>query len=495
MSSRTARGWLILILALGAALRLWLFTGYQASDDQVYIDLAWKLREGTSSLQTNPYASRVGLWVPMAGAFALFGISIFAAVFVNFLSSLATIFLGFALGSRLSDARMGLVAAMLVAFMPLNLHHATEVHADLPLSAWMGLSVLVWQLSERKPWLGFLGGGSLGMGHLTKEPAFFLIAVIAVLSLRSTWGRKRFLYLLAGFALVVAIETIVYALFGDPAFRLHATRGAHSEYMEKHFSSAAQIAHRLFLEVPLMMFHPMAPLFPFFGLFYVAFLPAAIHVWWIRDRAGRWALGWWMVLFIFICLTPSSLFPFRLAFVARPRTLEMLTLPAALVLARSVCLLLPTRRRIHVVLGLVALLVVNMAASIRLWSDASTARENLEEAHRFLSDQPAGVVVGDERTRFSLLFFDRFRPRHRYVTWNEAPPAEPAWVIVDHYWISHDRSTYGTVQPAWTQALPEPVKVHVPRIPASLRRGSLKRVSFPPWRLEIRRWEPRCGGD
>ncbi|MBI2899310.1 MAG: glycosyltransferase family 39 protein [Planctomycetes bacterium] len=473
------------ILALALALRLALFTGFQASDDLNYIRYVARMNAGTYVLESNPFATRFGLLVPMAAAFRLFGPGIVQAILPNLIASLACVLLAFAVGRRLADGRTALLAALLAAFLPVNIHHATEVHADLPMAAWMGLSAFLWLGSSGRMRPAFLAGLALGAAHLTKEPAFFLFAFVFPHGLLAADRRRPLAAFVAGFALVAIAEVAAYGIAGDPLFRIRSTGGGHAQDVEQHYATAGQILHRLFVEMPSMLFNPMSPMAPFFGIFYLAFAAAAAHVWIAKDRAGRLALLWWLALFACMNFFPLSLSPFRPGFVARPRTLEPLTIPAVLVVARSAVLLASRRRMLSAALG--AVLLVDILAAVRLHRDAPLARENIVAAHRFLSGRDPGRVVSDRRMVEALEFLDRFRSRHRYAVWSDAPPGEPCLVVFDGYWLGNDLKYYGMSPPAWTKRLPAPLHEHSAPLPRSIRHP---RPTGRGPKLEIREWRP-----
>ena len=94
------RPWILptILAVLALAVRLWCFTGLIASDDVVYAHYARLLATGRYSVEANHMALRFGLLLPVAGAYALFGVSEVTTVLVPLLASVASVVLVFLIG-------------------------------------------------------------------------------------------------------------------------------------------------------------------------------------------------------------------------------------------------------------------------------------------------------------------------------------------------------------------------------------------------------------
>lgn len=103
------------------------------------------------------------------------------------LASVLTVLIIFAIGKKLYDERIGLIAAFIFSICPIALHASTKIWIDAVLTLFCTLSVYLSILAVKKenPILYILAGISFGLAVLSKISALAVIAPIAYLFLKS----------------------------------------------------------------------------------------------------------------------------------------------------------------------------------------------------------------------------------------------------------------------------------------------------------------------
>jgi 4-amino-4-deoxy-L-arabinose transferase-like glycosyltransferase len=237
MTTKRCVMWLLPILALGACLRIVAFGGLVGTDDARYADLAYRVSSGqflsAHSMDLGAYPLRVGVFAPAGLAFRLFGTSEAAMAVYPFLISLLSILLAFFAGRMFFSARVGVIAAMLQACLPMDVRYSTLLFPDLITAFWVNVAILLLYWASRespvpaKVAKGLLCGLALGMAWLCKESLVFSLPLVAFYLLWLIYQERRSVGIAvavaAGFSVVVIVESLVYYLYlSDPLYHLHA---------------------------------------------------------------------------------------------------------------------------------------------------------------------------------------------------------------------------------------------------------------------------------
>jgi len=222
---------LFYILLIALSLRLYFFVGPNLNDDIYYIKGAYRVSRG--DFYPIYYGSineiRTMVTLPIALSFFLFGVNILTASFYPLLCSLLTIVVVYFLGKLLFNERVGLIAAALLSFFPLDIAYSTQIVPTTPLTLYIFLSLLVFLYADKlkkskrknKNILYVLSGVILGLGYLTNilvliSFVFFLVYFFFERKLSS----KYFLFAL-GFILIVLVEfSFMFLKTGNPLQRL-----------------------------------------------------------------------------------------------------------------------------------------------------------------------------------------------------------------------------------------------------------------------------------
>lgn len=188
--SRRARLTLATAVVVALVLDFVFFTGYYASDDIQYIT-AGKMLFESGELPPGIGGLRLGMAIPTGLAYSIFGDSIAAAAWLHVLYHLVLVLLAFAIGRRVHDERVGLVAAVLAAINPLYYLFAGAVLPDNATSVWLGLTLLLLLRARDLQTSGLLGGRQallrygvigfvLGVAYSTKETALIMVVPAAI---------------------------------------------------------------------------------------------------------------------------------------------------------------------------------------------------------------------------------------------------------------------------------------------------------------------------
>lgn len=222
------------IVALGAALRLVAFRGFIGSDDRAYAELAHALVNGSYpafDASSSVFQNRLGLVAPVALAIRSFGTSEWVFLLYPFAISLASIWLAYFFGRALFGTAAGLLAAAMIALLPIELSMATQLVPDLAASFWANLGVFaIWSATHSKTGrraltLGAAAGLCFGIAWLHKSSVAYLAPFVGGVLLVSSWRQPRIgAAALAGTAAaslaILGAESVAYLqLSGDAAFR------------------------------------------------------------------------------------------------------------------------------------------------------------------------------------------------------------------------------------------------------------------------------------
>lgn len=338
MSARRASLCFWLILAAGLALRLAWYIGPFTPDCFGNAQFAYQAATGTFDISKEYYAAnRIGFLFPIALAVRVLGFARFAYSVVGLLCSLGCIGLAYLLGKRAYDSRTGLVAAAILAVMPLEIFYWSPLLVDSVTPFYWGASFGLFYLGlddppPRQPsLLLFASGAILGLASYTREhaPIVFFV-MLAYLAVRRVWPPRRVWWVLVGFAAVVVMgEAYYFAATGVLFLRVRR--------LWQHFGpgtaagepgGALEIGHVQGLRPWFLQSMLTAP--DYFGfLFWFAWICAVVLLV-RRRREDRFALTWFLALYLamdFVLRTVVRL-------LAYPPYINVLDLPAALVTAR-----------------------------------------------------------------------------------------------------------------------------------------------------------------
>ncbi len=217
------------ILLLALLLRLQSAGHVRSTDDVVYGLAARDLVQGDFALQGSFHRLRMGIVLPVAGAFALFGIRLWAAVLFPLLTSLGSIAVLYRLVDRSSGRWTASVASLFLAVSTQHALSGSEVFPDAPVGFWVLLSFLLLEEGRDRPrreWWYAASGLCLYLGIATRIDALKLIPAFVLWEAWVAWKRGFDRRSLAW------VAALLGALFVDALLLSILSEGVHLRYME-----------------------------------------------------------------------------------------------------------------------------------------------------------------------------------------------------------------------------------------------------------------------
>lgn len=301
---------IILLLAVAILIRcVFFFGGVRGSDAYAYAYEAYNIATGQYDVQADTayYGFRYAVLLPTALSYALFGVSDWSSALFPLLASLGTLLVVVQLGTRLFDERTGWLAGWLYAFFPLDLPNATLLGPSsfIPLLSTVALYVC-WIAGEerttegRARWLFLLAGLCVGLAMQARESSVLLLGSIgAILIYRQAWSWNAVLVLI-GFAIPLVAESSYYWMqTGDPLYRMTVIQQLNDLYA----ADVARGSQDHFIGGPTSWtYYPSAMFgwdlggFAWFGFFVYLAIGAVVLAWWKGKVAPLLPLLVWMAL-------------------------------------------------------------------------------------------------------------------------------------------------------------------------------------------------------
>jgi len=294
---------LIVLLALG--LRVFCYTGPIGSDDNSYYLGAYEIHEGTYQPSNNYWKTRYGMLLPIALSYKVFGTNEYAAALWPMLSALGAVIVCYFLGKRVLDEKAGVLAALLLAFYPLDIHYSGLILPDVPLSFLMAASVLAFmhasQSEKYVPIFYLISGLLLAVAYSCRSMAIILVPFLAVYVVFFERKLKRSLAFFAlGFLAPLSLECFYFWMQGlSPWHNFHLNARA-AILVNSSDECSTSLAY-----YPTVVFNSLQVFGPYFFLF----IPAMAYSLVKRERGTLVFLCWaGIILFVlqfgFVSLIP-----------------------------------------------------------------------------------------------------------------------------------------------------------------------------------------------
>ncbi|MBI3034758.1 glycosyltransferase family 39 protein [Candidatus Woesearchaeota archaeon] len=392
---------LFLIVVFGLVLRLIFFSGMGVSDDLAYSKYANSKGIDPASVLT--LSTRLGLIYITALSYSLFGINDISSVLFIVLASIGNIILIFYFGKLLFNEKVGLMAAFLLSFFPLEVVYSTKLLSDIPSAFFMALGVYTFLYAEKKSKQTayyFASGFLIGIGYLIRESALLIALFFIIYVLYKRQLKKEYFIVPLGFMIIFGVElAALYKLTGDPFFRFTAVQ----DYL---FSVHSQLNHFGRTSFPEGLFH-----YPYIILtnelinfFYISIF-IAICYFIINKKNNAHILLFWFISLLFYLSFGSSSFSRYVPFKADPRYLSVITLPGILLLAYF---LTESKRIIKRITPLIlALLLIASVISVYAYENRHLL-DNLKEAYPYLK-KLGKTFYTDQRSTNALDYISQYK--------------------------------------------------------------------------------------
>lgn len=391
---------MLIILSIAIAIRIIFFIGYGMGDDLIYSGTVSNImKDGFQSLNPGFGANyRIGLYLPILLFFSIFGINDLSLVLYPLLASIGSIIVIYFIGKELFGKETGVIAAVLLALCPFDAVFASTLTIDIITSFFVALSFLLFLKGDactgKKYTLYFdFSAIFLFYGYLVKEPSYFILCCLAIISFIKIKSFKRHLFFYETTVMLLLLSFVAdYFLSGHFFNRWHTI-------LTQCIQPSWDV--RILLEYPNWMFKGKCEgTLPFGYYFYLTF-PALIYISITRLRQALPVLIWFVVLFLIMEFIPLK---FELPYKPSPRYdryLHALLIPSIVILAACFYELLKFRKTVFI-----AVLVTFSASSVieacnlyKTWKEPFT---DIKEASKFLLTLPEKPVYSD------YLFLNRF---------------------------------------------------------------------------------------
>ena len=414
--------WFALILGLGAAFRLLLFSGYGLGDDPNFVvSYGGIYRTGTWN-PTMAYDFRFAFWIPVVAMMELFGPG--EAGFIGFITlcSIWNLVVVYGLARQEWDPPAALLAMALLAVFPLDVLASTLFVIDIPLATycftalWLYRAALRGRTTASRIGFAIASGVVLFLAYSTKQWAVLVGALFAAETLRDVRRAWVASAVCAGaFGILVAgYFGWQWMRFGDP---IHDIRLVRSVAIFEPHDRANQ------LDYPKMLWLPNE-----YGTWFAGWYPhlllALAAVFALRiGHAGRW-LGYFLLLLVLLAAAPSHRANGRWVILVPHifRYLCLLSIPLCLALTAYLREVLRWRPRVGAVL-VAAVLFIGAVQAVALTWPTRDAFGEMRRAVALLERYPDERVWLDDGMGFR---FTQVGPSHgdrRYVSVRSEEPA------------------------------------------------------------------------
>ena len=448
--------WLIFILIFGLFLRLIFFMGFvnaDAQDEGIYINYIHHILKGDfgfSSYRNLPsdyladpsesFRFRSMLLYPVTLTFLILGVNDFTAVLYIMFTSLGSIIVIFYLGKLVFDERVGLMAAFLLSFFPLNVLFATRIMPDVPLAFFMSLTVYFFlrgETSKKKNrilkinenrFYYLLSGLALGLGYLVKPLAFALLPFLFMYMIYKRKFKPEYIFILLGFLMILIPEGVYY--YNQSGNFLLNFIIARSQYLNKYafehprsidivpkilrlwYVDGEPIYHS---KVLLGLFHHRLNV-NYFGYFYYFVIISILYLLIKKVKKSYFLILWLFLLFLYLEFGPvgirtddeamiNYLFIFKNA-----RFATILTIPSLLILSYFIS---SVPKKVSIII--ISILLIS---SIYYINKSRTffvvGIQSIRDVSSFLKSQPKKTIYTDYLAEGMLQYYFGFE-RDQYI--------------------------------------------------------------------------------
>jgi len=341
------------LLALMIFVRVICFVGLIGSDDLNYNRSAYEIVQGTFTPQLDHQRTRLGLFLPVAGAFKLFGVNEWSSILFPFSCSLLTFVVLVSLAINFFGKWTGLMAGLLYTFLPVEIFNATMLLADLPAATCIVLSSSILYLVDKEvsnthlhhsktpvkaTWKTcgslFLAGLFLGWAYLSRETALFFGVFAAGYMGYKAFVQKTirwdWLWFWFGFLMIIGAEFgYYYWMTGNPFYRYTTIESGHnlSILALRDRVHGLSLLRRLALDQLRVLLY-----IPQFNFYYFFIFAGIIYA--IKKRIAYlgYFIGWFLTIFLLFNFSSTSFseyYPIR----SIPRYFTALTFPGLIIMS------------------------------------------------------------------------------------------------------------------------------------------------------------------
>lgn len=378
------------------------------SDDLAYSKFAGNIDKGIDPNTSRTLSTRLGIIYTTALSYELFGINDFSSVLFVLLTSIGSIILIFYFGKLLFNEKIGLMAAFLLSFFPLDIVYSTKLLSDIPSAFFMALGIYLFLYSEIKSKLkynlGYLFSGIfIGIGYFIRESAILIALFFIIYIAYKRRIKKEYFLVPLGVLIIFAIELQLFFTFtGNPLFKIQGAQ----EHLAK-----VMVAHNYFnrLDFPSGLFH-----YPYIILtsnlisyFYIVIGISIIYFLIYKRKETYTMIFWFLALLLYLSFGSAS-FSQYIPFRAVDRYLSIITVPGILLLALFLTEKNHFIKRVLMPLTLILLLSTSII-SVYMREDRGTL-DNLRDLYPQLEQLDKTIYI-DARSILALDYISEYKSK------------------------------------------------------------------------------------
>lgn len=273
------------ILGLGLAVRLYVGGGVTAADDASMVELAARWLDEGPYLPDSHYSTRVGMTLPLALVFSVFGYGEVQVALLPLACSLISITLAYLFTRHLFDRNTALIAAASIAVFPLDALYGSRFYPDSIFGSISALAIyLIWRAPHKPKTLtwALLGGLIWGYAYLIKVEAFFLGFALLTLFFKREYFVAVVIASVACLSVVLLENLVYWSVAGQFLYRLaaisasgetslglvqdYAREGEHLYYLKSWFVIFYNYGlhyYFMFTGIAMALLHRRSDLYPF----------------------------------------------------------------------------------------------------------------------------------------------------------------------------------------------------------------------------------------
>lgn len=498
---------LLFIFILALVIRLLFFNGLNWDDDPDYVFRAYQVKTGQGFIYRDNNGFRIGTYYPVALTYSLFGINDFGCGAYALIISLLSIVVVFYLGKLLFNVRTGIIAALLLAFYPLDVELASRLMPDGLLSGFSLFAIYFLYRGDIKNresdgetlksiWSYIASGLLLGWCTLVNMSAVVIIMYVAIYFFLSiAFFRKKlkkigflrgfFKILVLRYAILIGVFLVVMSAEGASYYKVTGDFFFKYNHTLTHYAGDHGFCKDLTM-YPRIMFHInsrgnyrfQGKEYSYYGFYYIFTLFALIYSLTQYKRNAYFINIWLLTVFLYLQWGSMSFTEYT-PLHRLPRHLSLVTPPMILCLAFFISNFRPEKIKKYISPVIVSFLLISSLIFCYY------RHQNLEDSvlpqaaiHNYLDYLKPRFVYAANSTSAYQKFLDKFKDKgRRYIDIRSAKynRREDAYAIIGEY--RHWRDVVRSV-------LPNPSS-----IPANWKlekvlevEGKLKR---PPYKVKI----------
>jgi len=396
---------LFLIVLFGLILRLAFFSGIGTSDDLAYSGFANSIDEGFDQDASGTLSTRLGIIYITSFAHNLFGINDFSSVLFILITSIGNIILIFYFGKLLFNKKIGLMAAFLLSFFPLEIVYATKLFTDIPSAFFMALGVYIFLYSEIKAkgkHLNYLLSGLfIGIGYFIRESALLIALFFIIYIAYKKKIKKEYFLVPLGILVIFAFQAIIFLILtGNPIYGISASQQHNID---------AVIAHNYWgrLDFPTGLFHyPHLILTNNLISYFYIFMGIALIYFIIKKRKETYSMMIWFLALLLYLSFGSESFSQYIPFRAVDRYLSIITIPGILFMA---LLLTEKKKFIKEILMPLTLVLLLLSSLISVYvREDRNVLDNLRDLYPYLERLEKPIYI-DGRSILALDYISKYQ--------------------------------------------------------------------------------------